>query len=315
MKIALKLPVALLLLSNVALADPNMRWARLPFKQTLDMEVVHEITSSKPEQLINLINRHGVKVLRVVTKNPKKPLNPTLAGLEVAPTELLKNAEFDESDDGQMVAKSDPYCNLIQDTILIRDTALNYTLIHEFLHSAFNVSPDSKRPDIDMKFRLAYNRLNKYKDALFREPTNLLNPLWRRDILDAEKGVVAMLFSRIELTLSQEAIIERILFKLIDPNNPYFDGDRQNVGMEYGRFMINKAISIYSTAFETITWTKNTVDSFEDQIRLRYIIPLKGDHLTKTQALSFQAASDKMLTELAVIGKEIEGLKRFYSNW
>lgn len=60
------------------------------------MDIVYEVTNSKPANLISTINKYGVKVLRIVTLKPTKPLNPILAGLDVAPVELLTKAEVSD---------------------------------------------------------------------------------------------------------------------------------------------------------------------------------------------------------------------------
>lgn len=68
------------------------------------------------------------------------------------------------------MVRTNPCCDLSQDTILIRDTALNYTLIHEFLHSVLDLRIDSKWKDIEIKFRMAARRLDFIKKHCFSNP-------------------------------------------------------------------------------------------------------------------------------------------------
>ncbi|MBL7671272.1 MAG: hypothetical protein JNM39_12375 [Bdellovibrionaceae bacterium] len=313
---ALNFSLCLFLVSSVALADnPKDRFASFPFSLSLDMDIVYEITASKPKDLLNIINRHGVKVHRVVTKSPKKQLNPILANLEVASDVLVRDSEFEESYEGRMLLRANPCCNLTQDILLIRDTASNYTLIHEFLHFALHTEIDPKWKDTEMNFILAMRRLNIYKKSLFFEPNNLLNPIWRRDVLNAEKDLLEMLFVRFQMGQSQEAIIEKVLSRYIDPSSPYFDSARKKEGHAYGEAMINNIIDLYGALFESITWTKNTVTDYDTQIRSKSIKLQAKDSLTMDQAKSFLQASNRLLKELDPIRAEIERLKAFYLAW
>ena len=93
-----------LLATSLVYAD-QARWTQksFPFKQSLNMEMVYDITNSKPEELINKINKLGVKVLVVKTENPTKALNPLLKNLEIASDELLKKAEVQQTYEGRMI--------------------------------------------------------------------------------------------------------------------------------------------------------------------------------------------------------------------
>jgi hypothetical protein len=161
---------------------------------------------------------------------------------------------------------------------------------------------------------MAARRLDIYKKALFFEPSNLLNPLWRRDILAAEKDRIDMLFVRIQMGQSQEAIIEKTLSKYIDSKSPYFDSDREKEGRLYGEIMINNVIDIFGSVFECLNWTRNTVVNYGAEIKNESLKPQIGDLLTGPQVKSFAEASSEMLKQLDALKIEIEKLKEFYTR-
>jgi hypothetical protein len=75
----------------------------------------------------------------------------------------------------------------------------------------------------------------------------LLNPLWRRDIAVALREVAALLFDRLRIGQSQEAIVEKLLADCIDEGSPYFDATRRVQGRRYGEAMIDNAIDVFNT--------------------------------------------------------------------
>ena len=223
----------LLLLHLGARADkPQWAYQTFPFAQAINVDAVYEVTHSAPGQLISTIRRWGVDVRLVRSEAPTRPLNPMLAGLPPAAPELVRQADFLDTYEGRLVCSSSKCCGLGRDSILIRDTALNYTLIHEFVQSLLRPLCEGDADHaVEARFGAAFRRLVLYQRHLYDDPYKLLDPLWRRDILEAQADVARDLFGRIRLGQSQEAIVEKLLSLYIDEHNPYFDAGRRAKGL------------------------------------------------------------------------------------
>lgn len=286
----------------------------LPFNMSIDTKIVSEVAAAPTDQLIAVMAKHGVKVLLVKTSNPKKALNPTLSKLELASAELLKKAEFQESYEGRMIGKSNPCCSLKQDTILIRDTALNYTLIHEFLHSKLRIKGVPSKVDVETQFAVAHRRLTFFQRKLFEKPYDLTNPLWRRDIIDANKTVIKLMYERLQIGQTQEALIEKTLKSFITPGSPHYDGARQAEGLKYGEAMINNGIDIFNLSYDHLNWIKNTVQGLRDAIVSGDLEKSMEKDLTAADNSNFQASVTALQKDLEPIKAEILKIKAWYTK-
>lgn len=294
----------------------SAKWTQksFPFKQHLSMDMVYEITTTSPDQLIGKMNKLGVIVLRVNSEKPTKELNPLFKNLEVASAELLKKAEVQQSYEGRMIGKSNPCCDLKQDTILIRDTASTYTLIHEFMHANLIAEGNADSPELETQFSQNYRRLTFYQKRIFDNSYELLNPLWRRDMLSAQADVVDQLFARIQMGQSQEAIIEKVLEKYIDKGNQYYDKARQEQGLKYGELMINNAIDIYNSADASIKFCQETVANLRAAIVAGQLNKLEEPRLDQAAAAAYDKSANELIQRLEVVKTEILLLKEMYKK-
>lgn len=304
-----------LFLSVVVQADSaNWMQKSFPFKQSMNMEMVYDITTTRPEQLIAKMNKSGVNVLLVKSEKPERELNPLFKNLEVASDELLKKAEVQQSYEGRMISKSNPCCDLKQDTILIRDTALTYTLIHEFMHAILFSESSAGDQDLETQFSVNFRRLTFYQKRIFDDSFELLNPLWRRDMLSAQADVVEKLFARIQMGQSQEAIIEKVLEKYIDSKNQYFDKARQEQGFKYGEVMINNAIDIFNTVEASISFCRTTVANLRAALVAGQIKKSEEPKLDQAAADTYEKSAKTLIERLEAVKTEILLLKEMYKK-
>jgi len=305
-----------LLLPLVARADkPQWAYRTFPFAQTLNLEAVYEVTHSAPEQLIATIRRWGVDVQLVRSEAPALPVNPLLAGLPPAPPELVCRADFRDTYEGMVIFFSSTLSAMDCDKILIRDTALSYTLIHEFVHSLLR-SLRTGEPDdlLEARFRAAFWRLVIYQSRLYDDPYKLLDPLWRRDILAAQADVAKDLFGRIRLGQSQEAIVEKVLSLYIDERNPFFDAERRAQGLQYGEAAINNAIDMFNELNDSVVFVEDTVRNLRQSLRDGNIEPGESVALTDDDQASVARSARDVEAHLAVVRAELQVLKHFYSR-
>lgn len=308
--------VAAGLLAGPAQADrPQWAWQTFPFDQSLNIEAVHEVTHSAPEQLVATIRRWGVDVLRVSGGASRLPVNPLLAVLPEAPAELLQRAGFRDSYTGLVVHGEARCCSLRCDTILIRDTAPAYTLIHEFVQSLLRPTCTGEADDVvEERFGAAFRRLVVYQRRLFDDPYKLLNPQWRRDILAAQADVANDLHGRLRLGQSQEAIVEKLLSRYIDEHSPFYDADRRAEGRRYGEMMIDNAIDVFNTLNDSVVFVAETVVNLRQALRDGSLEPEAGETLGDDDVTAARQAAQAVEARLAVVRAELQALKAFFTR-
>jgi hypothetical protein len=302
-----------LIFSSLAFAD-HPKWAehQFPFQQKMNMDIIYDVTHTAPEKLVAKIQSYGVRVLRVKTSKPQEPINSLLKNIPEASKELLKKAEFQETYEGRLIHAHNSCCDVSQDTILIRDTALNYTLIHEFMHAQLlSAKGDHSHDEPEKKFAADFRKLNFYQRRLFDDPYSLLNPLWRRDILAVQKDVASGLFDLIHAGQSQEAIIEKVLSKYIDEKSPYYVAERRKNGLSYGEQRINNSIDIFNNIHTSQNFTSETVANLLLEIKSGNI-PKDKATLTEDEAKIFAEESAKLAQELEGIKAHILEMKDFF---
>ncbi|HMN94269.1 MAG TPA: hypothetical protein PKC60_13645 [Hydrogenophaga sp.] len=304
----------MLLLPLGARADrPEWVLQAFPFGQVLNMEAVYEVTHSRPDRLIATIRHWGVDLLRVPSQASDRPLNPLLAGLPPATPELLRAAHFLDSYEGLVIHAGRSDCARDQTTILIRDTASNYTLIHEFAHAMLQpVCPELNDEALEVRFAAAFQRLKVYQLRLYTDPFKLLNPLWRRDILAAQSDVTADLYNRIRIGQSQEAIVEKVLSLYIDQRSPYSDAARREQGRAYAEFMINNAIDLFNTVHQSVVFVEETVVQLRQSMRSGDILPGEGIALTDEDEAKLVRSSAEIKARLDRVRAELLLLKQFH---
>ncbi|MBL8341000.1 MAG: hypothetical protein JNL30_05975 [Rubrivivax sp.] len=296
---------------------PASAWRVFPFAQQLDMSLVHDAVHSAPSALLATIARHQVDVRVVRTPAPERPANPLLAGLPEAPAELLRRAEFRDAYEGRVVLRSNAACGLPRDTLLIRDTASSYTLLHEFVQSRLRPTGDcggvgDDEADIELRFATEFRRLQLYQRRLTDDAFRLLDPRWRADILAALAAVAARLYRRIQIGQSQEAIVEKVLAGAIDERNPYFDAARRAQGLRYGQAMIDNAIDLFNAVDAALAFAQETVGHLREEVRAGRIAPPAPQGLSEADAVAFAQDAARIAPMLARVRTELLALKAFY---
>lgn len=301
--------------ARAQLTLPTGGCVRLPFGLQLDMDVVRGLVHTPPAQLVAAIRRLGIELFRVASSTAGKPDNPLLATLPAAPSSLLDDAEFQDSYQGRAIPRGSPCCRLARDTVLIRDTAPTYTLLHEVLHLLL-VPADGQalRLDVELRFSAALRRLTLYQRRLYDDPWRLLQPAWRADILSAQRDLAGMLYDRIRIGQSQEAAIEQVLRSCIGQGSPYFDEDRRQQGRHYGEDMVDNAVDLFNLVNDSIYFCRETVRHLREELAAGRLQPGVTDHLTAQEAADFDAASQAMRDRLPRVREAIEALKQFYEE-
>ncbi len=320
------LPAATLLLSIAltlgglaqgAAADPSSPGAcvPVPFAQQVDVQAVRDLAHETPDRLLARIERFGIDVRRVPAAAPGRPVNPLLAGLPLADPSLLEQAEFRDGYEGRSIPRDAQCCGPGRDTVLIRETASTWTLLHEVVHLLI-VPTDGfvPRADLEQRFSLAYRRLQVYQRRLYDDPWRLLDPRWRRDIVDAQRDVAALLFDRLRIGQSQEAIVEQVLAGCIDARSPYFDAARRDEGRRYGTAMIDNAIDVFNTLNASVAHTVETVRHLRDDVAAGVLAQGPDRRLSAADRDAFVAAQREVRDAMARTRDEIETLKRFYAR-
>lgn len=293
--------------------EPAARWREFPFALKLDMAVVDEVVGSAPARLLAAIAGHDVDVLVVRGAGGGQPPNPLLAGLREAPADLLRRAEFLDDYEGRVVLRGNPFCEVPRDTILVRETALSWTLLHEFVHTRLRPLDECRDDgDVELRFALDHKRLTLYQRHLYDDPFRLLEPLWRRDILDAQAAVAGRLFRRIQIGQSQEAIVEKVLRAAIAEHSPYHDAARRARGLRYGELMIDNAIDLFNGTDAAVSFVQETVRHLRDEVRAGRIEPAGRQRLDDDDLRAVQQAGQGIAPLLARVRAEILALKRFY---
>jgi len=295
-------------------AVPAGSCVRLPFDQQLDVNVVTALAHDAPEALLARIASLGIDVRRVPSARPGLPVNPLLAGLPVAEAHLLQQAEFVDSYQGRSIPRGAACCGQERATVLIRDTAPTYTLLHEVVHlllaPAAGAAPLA---DVELRFAAAFHRLTLYQRRLYDDPFRLLDPRWRRDIVDAQHGVAALMYDRLRIGQSQEAIVEQVLAGCIDERSPYFDAARRAEGRRYGEAMINNAVDVYNALNASVEYCDETVRHLRQELAEGRLSEVPDVRLSVQDQREFAAAAQGLRQAMARVRAEIESLKRFYS--
>ena len=283
----------------------------VPFDQVLDLAVLRQVIEVPPDRLLATIAQRGVRVLRVATPQPARPLNPHLAALPEADAALLRDADFRDSYEGRLV----PGRSGVRDTILIRDTASDYTLLHEFAQTLLRPLRRTEADDaIELRFAAAFHRLTLYQRRLYDDPYRLLDPLWRRDILTAQLDVARDLFERIRLGQSQEAIVEKLLARLIDERSPYFDAARRTQGWRYGAVMIDNAIDTFNAVQQSSRFVVDAVSRLRAAVLEGDIEPAAAQGLDDAAVAAAERGAREVEALLAPVRTELQVLKRFYED-
>lgn len=300
-----------LLTHSLSHGDLKKHYFELPFEQSIQVEKVYEVTQVPQSDVAEYIKSQGVDI--IVFLNPEKPeaLNPAFKSLRIATEEEMKKAMLPQGAAGRLLPVRNGFN---QDTIIIRADSDTYTLIHEYLHSLLFFIGDEPQAQLDETFASIERKQLFYQRKLFENPVALLNPLWRRDILDAQNGIVELVHQRIRIGQAQEAIIEKILARYIDAKNPHYSADRQKNGLMYAESMINNSITVFNNLYFAIDWNRTTVAELYRSLAAKELIiqDPKRETLTEEEAAQFKKASDEHMARIQKTMDQILLLKKMY---
>src|SRR3989338_2757560 len=287
---------------------------QFPFEQQINLNTVYDTTHSKPHELLEIIKSHGIEIQ--VVKSDKKNsthINPLFKSYPFAKLDLLKKAEFDVDTVGMFLSKDNGCCENQNDLILIRDTALTYDLIHEFLHSQLFVNGRNK-DRVGDQFYMAHRTLNFRQQKIAGDMANLADSRWRKDILDSCQTYIDLLYRKLQESQTEEAIIEKLLAKYIDDKNIYTNVERRKMGLKYAENSINNAVDMFNMINQYLRVNKGTVISLREAIVNQKLIPEFDQKLSESETKDFVHQTDKLLLTLDPIKKEILKLQDFFKN-
>jgi hypothetical protein len=285
------------------------------FNQTLDLNLVEKVVNLPATKLQNFIASFGVEIKKVkVTGEAKRVFNPIIASAPEASEQELEAIVWSTEYEGRFVEAKNLCCDLAKDTIFLREDALTYTLIHQFLYSQIDYLGQAVPNDVEKKYNLASRTHDFRFHKLFENPLNMLNPLWRRDIMSAQLDLVMTLNDRIRVTQAQEVIIELTLFQLIKPGNPYYNEVRQEEGVKYVEAMINNAITVFNSIHYSLDWTRNTLTELYEAIKKEDIIVREEEKISDEDFEAFLTHVNRSMMTLEPIKNEILNMKQVYTQ-
>lgn len=317
MKFVLFLFLGLSSFFGVVKADNWSKQSQLvqfPFEMELDMEKVYALTHGRPSDLVSLIQSWGIRVY-VVAHSQKEVLpQPYLVNISYASEAQKSAAQWQPSYFGRALG---PILNLgfSEPTILIREDAHPQVLIHETLHLMFKYSNKSPRVGIDELYNRKSRRLDFFQRKIIENPINLLNPLWRRDILEAKSELLELLYERVQFGQAQEAIIELVLAKYIDKQSPYYDQNRLHDGIRYAEQNINNAISVYNHLDFILNVNNRTVQDLYFSLErkdLQLLDPVR-EALDQGNVEQFNITTTQLISELQPVKQQILALRTNYT--
>lgn len=293
--------------------EPAPGCTAMPFGQQVDLSLLHALAQTPPEALTARITALGIDLRRVPSATPERPAHPLLLALPEADAGLIARAGFEPGMQGRALPRDAICCGLSRDTVLIRDVASPYTLLHEVAHLLIRPLGLPPRIDVEQAFALAFHRLTVYQRRLYDDPVRLLDPRWRRDILSAQEDAAALLYDRIRIGQSQEAIVEQVLGRCIDASSPYRDAARRAEGWRYGLAMVDNAVDVFNAVHGSIAFCADAVRHLHDDVVAGRLAMPPGGALDAADAVAFAAAADGLRGRLTAAREGIEALKRFYA--
>jgi small-conductance mechanosensitive channel len=150
--------------------------------------------------------------------------------------------------------------------------------------------------------------------SLCDDPTRYLDPRWRRDLLSALEDVLPLLFERIRMGQSQEAIAERVLAREIEARSPYNNAARREQGRAYGARMIDNAVDIFNTTHESIMHAEESIQTLSGDLAAGRTRLPPGGSLTANELRAFVARLGEAKDRLQPVRDEIEALKRYHAQ-
>lgn len=294
-------------------ALPAAGCTAVPFGQQVDLALLHALAHAPPGELPARIAALGIDLRRVPSATPERPAHPLLLALPVAEADLIERAALEPGTQGRAIPQGAACCGLARDTVLIRDDASPYTLLHEVAHLLIRPVGLPPRIDVEQRFALAFHRLEVYQRRLFDDPARLLDPRWRRDILAAHREAADLLYDRVRIGQSQEAIIEHALGRCIDESSPYRDAARRAEGWRYGLAMVDNAVDVFNAIHGSIVFCDDSVRQLHDDVTAGRLAMPPGGALDAADVAAFGLASAALHQSLASARRGIEALKRFYA--
>ncbi len=291
--------------------DVPAHCAPYPFALALDLEAVRSLVRSPPNRLLADIRKRGIDVMRVPAKTAGHGRNPLLVALPIAPPALLVQASFLDTYQGRAIPAASSCCALARDTVLIREDATTYTLLHEVLHLLI-VPADGQafRADVELRFDTALHRLSVYQRRLFDDPWRLLQPAWRRDVLVAQRAVAELLYERLRIGQSQEAVVETVLRDCVDRGSPYFDAQRREEGRRYVIAMVDNAVDVFNHLHGSLVFCAEAVTHLREEVVAGRAPQGAADSLTAEEAGAFAAENLAIRERMRPSREAIEALKR-----
>lgn len=311
--VALAMPVAFC--GRVRAADAPLQCGSYPFALALDLDVVRSLVHLPPDRLLAGIRERGIDVLRVPAKDAAHVPNPLLLALPIAPPALLVQAGFLDTYQGRAIPAASECCTLVRDTVLIREDATTYTLLHEVVHLLI-VPADGHafRADVELRFDTALRRLTVYQRRLCDDPWRLMQPAWRRDILVAQREVAELLYDRLRIGQSQEAVVETVLRDCLGHGSPYFDAPRRDEGRRYVIAMVDNAVDVFNHLHASLVFCADAVAHLREEVVAGRARQDAVDRLTASDAVAFAAENQVIRERMQASREAIEVLKRFVGD-
>lgn len=234
-----------LIVGLMALPMTSMAITSLPFGKKYDETLLDKAIHSNTHDLIALIEQTtDIKVAQVRNELDKElprtdwensPLIEKLSKANVP--QIVQDYVCDtHRTSGLMVPSDDPDIKVPRNTIFINEFSDSYTLIHEYMHSLFNLQHSGGHVPLSQdEIYRALHTTEFRMDKVMHDFSLLSLPQWRQDVISALEDSVDVMIRGVTQASCEEVLIERTLARLITPGTPPYNEARQKMGLDYAQ--------------------------------------------------------------------------------
>ncbi len=237
-------------------------------------QLVQKLSRLSPKEIVSFIEADGVSVFRFHDSEDKQPNEAgNFSFVTKASSELLEKVGLEEGDEGLHLNANDPCCALSKPTIFIEAKAPVMSLIHEYMHELFervDKNPELRKAAVSDSTEQAYKKIEFYIKKALAGSIDVSNPLWRRDLKGAIEDFEVVIPAITHL-FTEEALIEGLLVDVFTENNPNFNKERSELGIQYGEFSLSNLERKILALDHLIFWYKDALsleDSFDGKAEL-----------------------------------------------
>lgn len=243
----------------------------LPFNKRYDEQLLIQATKLPMDQLLRHIN-DSTDIRLVSVRNdldkelPRTSLetSPFVKSAEIPLPQVIKKVVGDtHGDAGIMIEHDNPDIKVTRNTIYVNEFADGYTIIHEYMHSLLNPSPDSLKPSSNLEIYRAINKAEFLYGKIFGNRVLLNSEHWRQDMIAALEEHCDIIIKSLAATTVEEVLIEKTLSKVILPSSPHYNRLRTKNGLVYAQDALTSIYGTFNNSVDRLVFLENELKSLE----------------------------------------------------